>query len=101
MGYPTVKGLSAVETVPPTLQMSSIFGFTSCGWRALYLLLINLSWKLLVLPPTAAVGVAIGYAIHYVPDNAVQTVLRGTPQMVYLIIFLYFLDRINTFMEDF
>jgi len=48
-----------------------------------------------VIPPTAAVSVAIGYAVHYVPENTIQTLLRGTPQMIYLVIFVYFLDRIK------
>lgn len=80
---------------PPTLQFYSIFGFISFGWRTLFLLFLIQSWKLLVIPPTASICIAIGFAIHYDPHGTVAILLRGVPQVVFIILMMYCQDRLK------
>jgi len=77
------------------LQLTSIFGLTSFSWRTIFLLFLAQSWKLIILPPTAAVSVVMGFTIVHSPGNTVFILLRGIAQIINIILMMYFQDRIR------
>jgi len=83
------------STNPPALPLPSMYGLSSFGWRTIFLLFLIQSWKLIIIPPTLAMGMAMGYVVHYANNGVIFHFLRGIPQVVYVIMMLYFQDKIK------
>jgi len=83
------------KTDPPSYSVTAIFGFTSFGWRTLFQSFITQCWWLKAISPTIAVGLVMGYVVHYDPSQTLYTLIRGILQVLYIIVLFYFEDRIR------
>ena len=77
------------------LPVTTVFIFTGFQWRTLFLLFLVQSWKLLVIPPTLALSMTIGFTLHFALTAPIFILLRGVLQVIYMIIMIYFLDKIK------
>jgi len=80
---------------PHVLQVTAALVLTAFQWRILFLLFLVQSWKLIMIPPTIVVSLVIGLVCHYALVSDVFIVLRGILQIIYIVIMLYFLDKIK------
>jgi len=76
-------------------QLDAVFGFTNFGWRTIFLLFLIQNWILISIPPATALALTIGYVLHYKPEGAIFTLIVGGPQIIYVVMMLYFQDRIK------
>jgi len=83
------NAVAACYTIP------AIFGFTSFSWRTLLQTFISQHWLLKAIPPIAAYGLVIGYAVHFDPEETVFTLIRGILQIIYIVVLFYFEDKIQ------
>ena len=81
-------------TDPPSLPPSSIFTLESFGWRTLFLLFLIQGWRWLIIPPTLALSLTIGFVLHSAPSSQWwYLLLISIPTVIYTILILYFLDK--------
>jgi len=90
IGFATIIGTNL-----HALSVVSTFIFTGFQWRILFLLFLVQSWILLAIPPTLALSLTIGFILHFAAPAPIFIVLRGGFQIVYIIIMIYFLDKIK------
>jgi len=83
------------DTDPPSYSVTAIFGFTAFSWRTLLQSIITQHWQLKVIPPTAALGLTMGYVVYYDPSQTFFTLVRGILQVLYTIVLFYFEDKIK------
>jgi len=77
------------------VDLISVFGFTGFAWRVIFLLFLIQDWKLIIIPPVSAFGLVIGFAIYYYNGFTWLILVTALPQVVYVVLMIYFQDRIR------
>ena len=85
--------LQVLPTDPPSFKTTALFGFTNFSWRTLLVTLIVQDWRLKIIPPVVAVGVAAGFTIHYIPIYIIY--ILTIIQIFNIIIIIYSEDKLK------
>ena len=87
--FQIISSLQTINDLNLSFPIPMLFAFIGFAWRTLLVTLMVQKWYLKAIPPNVVLAVAIGYAIHYAPNELFQILLRSVTVIVTLTIIFY------------
>ena len=76
-------------------SIPAVFGFTSFSWRTQLQSFVTQRWYLKCIPTMMAYILVMVYAIKFDPRETIYTLIRGILQILYVVLYFYFEDKIK------